>query len=184
MRGEIGFEPALRARVALLRGLPTSSVDHVLRTRITLTPGALTLVATMRSAGAYAALVSGGFTTFTGAIAARLGFDEQRANTLIEADGKLTGQVGEPCLRPLRQGSRLGGSDGQAPAGTGRNFGGGRWGQRSRHGEGLRSRRCFSRQAGAPGSSPRRHRPRRSDWSPVSPGYRREEFASAQDGDA
>ena len=98
MRGEIAFEPALRERVALLAGLPASIVGTVLAERITLTPGAKTLVATMRANGAYCALVSGGFTLFTSSVAAMLGFDEHRGNTLVVADGKLTGAVTEPIL--------------------------------------------------------------------------------------
>ena len=65
MRGEIEFEPALRERVALLKGLPVAVVDEVIAERITLTPGARTLVATMRANGAHTCLVSGGFTLFT-----------------------------------------------------------------------------------------------------------------------
>jgi phosphoserine phosphatase len=98
MRGEIEFEPALRERVALLKGLPVSVVDEVLKTRITLTPGARELVATMRAHGAYTSLISGGFTLFTRAVAAMIGFDEHRANELIVEDGKLTGEVKEPIL--------------------------------------------------------------------------------------
>ncbi|HUG62587.1 MAG TPA: phosphoserine phosphatase SerB [Methylomirabilota bacterium] len=98
MRGEIAFEPALRARVALLRGLPISVVDEVLRERITLTPGGPELVRTMRAHGAYAALVSGGFTVFTGEIRTAIGFDEDRANTLLTDAGLLTGEVVEPIL--------------------------------------------------------------------------------------
>ena len=98
MRGEIAFEPALRERVALLRGLPASTVDRVLAERITLTPGALALVRTMRAAGGYCALVSGGFTLFTGPVAARVGFDEDRANLLDLDGGFLAGTVAEPIL--------------------------------------------------------------------------------------
>ncbi len=98
MRGEIEFEPALRERVALLKGLPESVVDEVIRNRITLTPGGVTLVATMKHHGAYTALVSGGFTAFTSRIAKRIGFDENRANVLITEDGMLTGSVREPIL--------------------------------------------------------------------------------------
>src|SRR5947209_15110479 len=83
MRGEIAFEPALRERVALLKGLPVAVVDEVIEKRITLTPGARTLVATMRANGALTCLVSGGFTLFTGPVAAMIGFDEHRGNTLI-----------------------------------------------------------------------------------------------------
>lgn len=98
MRGEIAFEPALRERVALLEGLPLSVVDTVLATRIHLTPGARALIGTMRAHGAYTALVSGGFTLFTGPVAALIGFDENRANALLHQDGVLTGIVAEPIL--------------------------------------------------------------------------------------
>jgi phosphoserine phosphatase len=98
MNGEIEFEPALRERVTLLRGLDVSTIEHVLETRITLTPGGRELVATMRANGGYTALVSGGFTAFTSRIAERIGFDENRANRLISENGKLTGRVAEPIL--------------------------------------------------------------------------------------
>ena len=98
MRGEIAFEPALRERVALLKGLPVSVVDEVLKQRITLTPGGRELVATMRAHGGYTCLISGGFTLFTNAVAAMIGFQENRANELKVADGKLTGEVAEPIL--------------------------------------------------------------------------------------
>lgn len=98
MNGELEFDAALRARVALLRGLPEAVIAKVLRDRITCMPGAHELVATMKANGARAALVSGGFTAFTARIAEVLGFDENRANTLTIADGKLTGTVAEPIL--------------------------------------------------------------------------------------
>lgn len=98
MRGEIEFEPALRERVALLKDLPASVVDEVLAKRITLTPGGRELVATMRAHGAYTCLVSGGFTLFSRAVAAKLGFQENRANELVVRDGKFTGEVREPIL--------------------------------------------------------------------------------------
>ena len=98
MNGEIEFEPALIARVALLKGLPETVIADVIATRITLAPGGATLVATMRANGAYAALVSGGFTSFTSAISAKLGFDENRANRLDIADGHLAGTVSAPIL--------------------------------------------------------------------------------------
>jgi phosphoserine phosphatase len=98
MRGEIAFEPALRERVALLKGLPVSVVDEVLKQRITLTPGGRELVATMRAHGAYTCLISGGFTLFTNPVAAMVGFQENRANELKVVDGKLTGEVAEPIL--------------------------------------------------------------------------------------
>ena len=98
MNGEIAFEPALRERVALLKGLPISVVDEVIAKRITLTPGGPELIATMKAKGHYTALVSGGFTVFTNRIAATLGFDENRANTLLEDGGILSGFVTEPIL--------------------------------------------------------------------------------------
>ena len=98
MRGEIAFEPALRERVALLKGLPVDVVDKVIKERITLTPGGRELVATMRADGAYTCLISGGFTLFTQAIAEKIGFQENRGNTLIVRDGQLTGEVKEPIV--------------------------------------------------------------------------------------
>ena len=98
MRGEIAFEPALRERVALLKGLPLSVVEEVLAHRITLTPGGRALINTMRRDGAYTCLVSGGFTVFTNRVAAMIGFDENRANTLLTEGDKLSGMVAEPIL--------------------------------------------------------------------------------------
>jgi len=98
MRGDIAFEPALRERVALLKGLPLSVIDEVLKERITLTPGGRELVGTMRAHGAYTCLVSGGFTAFTEKVAAMIGFQENRANRLLSEDGKLSGSVAEPVL--------------------------------------------------------------------------------------
>lgn len=98
MNGELDFEGALRERVGLLAGLPASVIDRVLAERITFMPGGRELVATMRAAGGYAALVSGGFTAFTAKVAAELGFDENQANTLAIEDGKLTGKVIDPIL--------------------------------------------------------------------------------------
>ncbi|MCA8867099.1 MAG: phosphoserine phosphatase SerB [Rhodobacteraceae bacterium] len=98
MNGELVFETALKERVALLAGLPESVIDRVLETRITPMPGGPVLLKTMTGSGAYAALVSGGFTVFTEAVAHGLGFDENRANTLEIVDGVLTGRVLEPIL--------------------------------------------------------------------------------------
>ncbi|MGX5668449.1 phosphoserine phosphatase SerB [Rhizobium daejeonense] len=98
MNGEIAFEPALRERVALLKGLPVTVVDEVIAKRITLTPGGPELIATMKAKGHYTALVSGGFTVFTSRIAETLGFHENRANILIEENGALAGVVEEPIL--------------------------------------------------------------------------------------
>ncbi|ABG29924.1 phosphoserine phosphatase SerB [Roseobacter denitrificans] len=98
MNGELDFDAALRERVGLLKGLPVATIEHVLSSRITLMPGGPVLLATMKANGAHAALVSGGFTAFTQAIASKLGFDENRANTLLAKDGILTGEVGTPIL--------------------------------------------------------------------------------------
>jgi phosphoserine phosphatase len=99
MRGEIEFAPALRERVALLAGLPGSIIEEVIAKRISLTPGGRTLVLTMRRAGAYTCLVSGGFTAFTDPIATQIGFEENRGNTLvIGEDGRFSGKVAEPIL--------------------------------------------------------------------------------------
>ena len=98
MNGEIAFEPALRERVSLLKGLPLSIIDDVIKNRITLTNGGKELIATMRGHGAYTALVSGGFTLFTKKIANAIGFDEHNANELVVEDGHLAGLVNEPIL--------------------------------------------------------------------------------------
>ena len=98
MRGEIAFEPALRERVALLKGLPVKTIDEVIEKRIKLTPGGRTLVATMRKHGAYTCMVSGGFTLFTQPIAAMIGFEETRANMLILNGKLLAGRVSEPIF--------------------------------------------------------------------------------------
>jgi phosphoserine phosphatase len=98
MRGEIAFEPALRARIRLLAGLSESVIADVLRDRITLSPGARTLARTMRARGAYVAIVSGGFRQFTAAVRDLISADEDRANTLPIQGGTLTGEVVEPIL--------------------------------------------------------------------------------------
>ena len=98
MNGELDFEEALIERVGLLKGLPESIIARVIAERITYMPGGRELVGTMKANGAYAALVSGGFTAFTAQVAATLGFDENRANSLQIADSKLTGEVGRPIL--------------------------------------------------------------------------------------
>ena len=98
MNGELDFEGALKERVGLLKGLDAGVIDKVLAQRITYMPGGKTLIATMKAQGAHAVLVSGGFTAFTGKVARDLGFDENRANTLLIEDGVLTGEVGMPIL--------------------------------------------------------------------------------------
>ncbi|UWQ09584.1 phosphoserine phosphatase SerB [Aliiroseovarius crassostreae] len=98
MNGELDFEGALTERVGLLKGLPERVITEVIEKRITFMPGGKALLATMKAQGAYAALVSGGFTAFTGHVAEALGFDENRANTLHVENGALTGTVGLPIL--------------------------------------------------------------------------------------
>jgi phosphoserine phosphatase len=98
MRGEIDFPSALRERVGLMAGLDAKVIDTIMRDRITLMPGGKTLVATMKSHGAYTALVSGGFRQFTSRIAAQIGFHANEANDLIIENGKLAGKVAEPIL--------------------------------------------------------------------------------------
>ncbi|MEZ5882536.1 MAG: phosphoserine phosphatase SerB [Paracoccaceae bacterium] len=98
MNGELDFEGALTERVGLLKGLPESVIDRVIAERITFMPGGHALLRTMKANGAWCVLVSGGFTAFTGHVAHSLGFDENRANTLLIADGHLTGEVGRPIL--------------------------------------------------------------------------------------
>ncbi|WP_425044360.1 phosphoserine phosphatase SerB [Primorskyibacter sp. S87] len=98
MNGELDFEGALTERVGLLRDLDEDVISQVLSERITLMPGGKELVSTMRANGGYAALVSGGFTAFTAHVAAELGFDENRANTLLVENGRLTGDVQRPIL--------------------------------------------------------------------------------------
>jgi phosphoserine phosphatase len=99
MAGELDFAEALRARVALIEGLPVTTLDEA-ATRVTFNPGALTLVRTMRANGAYTALVSGGFTHFLEPVREACGFHEARGNRLLTADGRLTGGVAEPILGP------------------------------------------------------------------------------------
>lgn len=98
MRGEIAFEPAIRERVALLEGLDRTTLQSVMETRISFTPGGKKLVRTMRAHGAKTALVSGGFTLFTGFVAGELAFDSHHANILEFDDEKLAGTVREPIL--------------------------------------------------------------------------------------
>ncbi|MCA3278615.1 MAG: phosphoserine phosphatase SerB [Roseomonas sp.] len=97
MNGELDFEGALRERVGMLKGLALEALERTWATT-ELMPGAEELVATMRAHGARCALVSGGFTFFTGRVAEKLGFHEHHSNTLLHAAGRLTGQVGDPIL--------------------------------------------------------------------------------------
>ena len=99
MRGDIEFDGALRERVRLLKGLPVAAIADVIHGRIRVSPGARTLVATMRSHGAYTCLVTGGFTAFSEPLASAIGFEENHANRLLmDAQERLTGEVGEPVF--------------------------------------------------------------------------------------
>jgi phosphoserine phosphatase len=98
MRGELDFEKALEARVALLAGLDEQAIEQCRMERVRLTCGARELVRTMRARGAYTLLVSGGFTRFAEPVADQIGFDRAMANVLIVEDGKLTGAVRRPYV--------------------------------------------------------------------------------------
>jgi phosphoserine phosphatase len=97
MRGELDFEASLRARVALLKDLPASVLVDV-QSEITLTPGARTLVRTLKKLGHHIALVSGGFEPVIAPLASELGIDHMRANNLEVVDGKLTGALTGPII--------------------------------------------------------------------------------------
>lgn len=103
MAGEMDFAESLRRRVALLEGLPASVIDTV-RHQIELTPGARTLVRTLRRLGYRIALVSGGFHEVVGPLAEELGIHEVRANRLGISNGILTGTLDGPIVD--RQGKR------------------------------------------------------------------------------
>ncbi len=96
--GELEFGDSLRERVGLLEGAPAALLERAWREDVRMTPGATALVATMKAHGATTALVSGGFTWFTGRVAATLGFDRHRANTLDIRNGALTGELAGPAL--------------------------------------------------------------------------------------
>ncbi|GLI98313.1 phosphoserine phosphatase SerB [Sphingobium sp. BS19] len=108
MQGELDFAEALRARVALLKGLDDAVIDQCRLERVKIMPGAKALIGTMRSRGARAILVSGGFTRFTGPVAAEIGFDTAFANVLDIVDGKLTGTVCDPIVDAARKRFELG----------------------------------------------------------------------------
>ena len=98
MRGEIGFDGALRERVALLKDLPLSVLKDCFDTRIFLNEGAQTLAQTMTQHGARTVIVSGGFTFFSQRVAEAAGFEHHQANILLDNGSHLTGQVADPIL--------------------------------------------------------------------------------------
>ncbi len=107
MRGELDFAAALRARVALLKGLDDAVIDQCRKERVVIMGGAKALIGTMRARGAEAVLVSGGFTRFTGPVAAEIGFHRAIANVLEIVDGKLAGTVEEPIVDAARKRQEL-----------------------------------------------------------------------------
>ncbi len=98
MRGEIGFDGALRERVALLKGLPISVLQECFESRISLNTGADILARTMKAHGARTVIVSGGFTFFSERVAKAAGFEHHQANILIDDGSHLTGTVADPIL--------------------------------------------------------------------------------------
>ncbi len=120
MRGELEFEPALVERVARLKGLPLGAMQETYDQRVQLNAGAAALVRTMSAHGARCVLVSGGFTFFTSRVARAAGFDDHRANTLLDDGASLTGEVARPILgraakrETLRQEARSLGIEGAA----------------------------------------------------------------------
>ena len=98
MRGELDFEGALTERVGMLKGMDTGALQRCYDERVRLNPGAKTATATMAANGARCVLVSGGFEFFTSRVAEAAGFQAQRGNRLLEANGALTGEVGRPIL--------------------------------------------------------------------------------------
>ncbi|MEO7168896.1 MAG: phosphoserine phosphatase SerB, partial [Sphingomonas sp.] len=98
MRGELDFESALDARVALLKGLDEGVIAQCLAERVTIMPGAVALIRTMKARGATTILVSGGFTRFAEPVAETIGFDRAIANRLEIADGALSGLVAKPIV--------------------------------------------------------------------------------------
>ena len=98
MAGELDFQDALRQRLILLKGQPESIIADVIKDRLTFTPGGRALVQTMKANEAFTAVLSGGFTHFTGYVAKILGFDDNQANVLEIEDGKLKGTAIEPIM--------------------------------------------------------------------------------------
>ena len=107
MRGELDFAAALEARVALLKGLDAAVIDRCHDERVRLTPGARTLVRTMRAGGAYCLLVSGGFSLFADRVAAAIGFDAARVERSARREGVIAGTVGHPILGARGQATGL-----------------------------------------------------------------------------
>ena len=176
MNGELDFEGALSERVGLLRGLPEAVIGQVLAERITYTPGGRELVSTMKAHGGYAALVSGGFTAFTQAVAAHLGFDENRANTLLTSCGKLTGEVAPPDPRTGSQDCRAEGNLCPSRYRPRCRYGGRRRGERPRHAR-SGGRWCRTSCQACRGRRMRHpDQPRRSDGAPLHPRLRNRRF--------
>lgn len=103
MRGELDFAEALAGRVALLAGLDAEMIARCRAERVRLTPGARTLVQTLKARGAHSLLVSGGFLSFAEPVAAEIGFDRAVANFLHISSGLLDGTVAQPIVDSARK---------------------------------------------------------------------------------
>lgn len=118
MQGELDFNDALTERVGLLKGLDQSKIDECLETRISLMPGARTLVQTLRAKGCRTVLVTGGFHHFADVIADQIGFDRVVGNKLEVQDGKLTGKLVGPITDSAVKRTVLEEEAGKLPAGS------------------------------------------------------------------
>ena len=148
MRGELDFEAALDARVALLKGLDARVIDHCHEQRVRLTPGADALVQTMSANGAYCLLVSGGFSRFADRVAAEIGFDAAVANELLIEGGRLAGTVAQADRRRRGQAPGAARRRRRPPDPARRDARDRRRRQRHPDAEGGRARHRLSRQAG------------------------------------
>ena len=163
MRGEIAFEPALRERVALFKGLSSDVVERVLAERIDDHARGAELIATMRAAGAHTALVSGGFSAFVEPVGRKIGFHETRANVLLERGRRFHRLRRRADPRRRRQGAGAARAQLRGLASTRGDASRRRWRERLRHDPPRRARRRLSRQARAQGGSRRDDRPRGPD---------------------
>ncbi len=173
MRGELNFEDALRERVSMIAGLPLADLQACYDARVRLNPGARTMVTTMAAGGARRLLVSGGFTFFAARVAQAAGFDAARANWLEEADGRLTGRVGEPILGRAAKLATLKEEAADLGIDLSRTLAIGDGRQRPGHDRGGGPRRRLPRQAGGGRPGRRPHRPRRPDRRALFPGLSR-----------
>ncbi len=170
MNGEIAFEGALRERVALLRGQDAAIIDRVWEERITMAPGARTLMATLRDQNVQTILVSGGFTAFTARVAEVLGFDEHHANRLLAGGGPAGGDRGGADPGAGCQARKAAERDGGTAFRRVGGAGGGGWRQRPGDARGGGHRGRAAREAGGGGGGAAQDRPLRPDGAAVCPG--------------